>query len=213
MDLKKYTNRAQEALIASQTLAVEFGHPEIDPLHILIALLQQSDGIVPQVVTKIGGRPTALLSELEQQLNDRPRVTGSNTNPVINRASQNVFNTAEKEAAKMRDEYVSTEHMLLALAKTDRMGEFLKRSGITEQAILKALADIRGSQRVTSQDPDGTFQSLENYGADLTAAAGEGKLPPVIGREDEVRRVTQVLRRRSKNHPVLIGEAGVGKTA
>ncbi|HLV34916.1 MAG TPA: ATP-dependent chaperone ClpB, partial [Spirillospora sp.] len=213
MDLKKYTNRAQEALIASQTLAVEFGHPEIDPLHILIALLQQSDGIVPQVVTKIGGRPTALLSELEQQLNDRPRVTGSNTNPVINRASQNVFNTAEKEAARMRDEYVSTEHLLLALTKTDRMSEFLKRNGITEQAILKALADIRGSQRVTSQDPEGTFQSLEKYGRDLTALARQGKLDPVIGREDEIRRVIQVLSRRTKNNPVLIGEAGVGKTA
>src|SRR5690606_14904090 len=213
MDLKKYTNRAQEALIASQTLAVEFGHPEIDPLHILIALLQQSDGIVPQVVTKIGGRPTALLSELEQQLNDRPRGTGSNTNPVINRASQNVFNTAEKEAARMRDEYVSTEHLLLALTKTDRMSEFLKRNGITEQAILKALADIRGSQRVTSQDPEGTFQSLVLHGSDLSALARQGKLDPVIGREDEIRRVIQVLSRRTKNNPVLIGEAGVGKTA
>ena len=213
MDLKKYTNRAQEALIASQTLAVELGHPEIDPLHILIALLEQTDGVVPQVVTKIGGRPMALLAELEQQLNDRPRVTGSNTNPVINRASQNVFNTAEKEAAKMRDEYVSTEHMLLALSKADRIGEFLKRSGVTEQAILKALADIRGSQRVTSQDPEGTFQSLEKYGRDLTALARQGKLDPVIGREDEVRRVIQVLSRRTKNNPVLIGEAGVGKTA
>jgi ATP-dependent Clp protease ATP-binding subunit ClpB len=213
MDLKKYTNKAQEALIGSQSIAVELGHPEIDPLHILIALLQQADGVVPQVVTKIGARPLALLAELEQQLNDRPRVSGSNTNPVINRASQQVFNTAEKEAARMRDEFVSTEHILLALAKTDRMGDFLKRNGVTEEAILKALTDIRGSQRVTSQDPEGTFQSLEKYGRDLTALARQGKLDPVIGREDEVRRVIQVLSRRTKNNPVLIGEAGVGKTA
>src|SRR5690606_39274731 len=213
MDLKKYTNRAQEALIASQTLAVEFGHPEIDPLHILIALLQQSDGIVPQVVTKIGGRPTALLSELEQQLNDRPRVTGSNTNPVINRASQMVFNMAEKEAARMRDEYVSTEHILIALTRSDRLGDFLQRQGITDDAVLQALTSIRGGQRVTSQDPEGTYQSLEKYGRDLTALARQGKLDPVIGREDEIRRVVQVLSRRTKNNPVLIGEAGVGKTA
>jgi ATP-dependent Clp protease ATP-binding subunit ClpB len=213
MDLKKYTNKAQEALIGSQSLAVELGHPEIDPLHILIALLQQADGVVPQVVTKIGARPQALLAELEQQLNDRPRVSGSNTNPVINRASQQVFNAAEKEAARMRDEFVSTEHILLALSKADRMGEFLKRNGVTEEAILKALTDIRGSQRVTSQDPEGTFQSLEKYGRDLTALARQGKLDPVIGREDEVRRVIQVLSRRTKNNPVLIGEAGVGKTA
>ncbi len=213
MDFKKYTNKAQEALLGAQSLAVEFGHPEIDPLHIMIALLQQAEGVVPQVVTKIGARPQTLLAELEQQLNDRPRVTGSNAQVSIGRAAQQVFNTAEKEAARMRDEYVSTEHVLLAMAKTDRMGDYLKRHGVTEDAILKALTSIRGGQRVTSQDPEGTFQSLEKYGRDLTALARQGRLDPVIGREDEVRRVIQVLSRRTKNNPVLIGEAGVGKTA
>jgi ATP-dependent Clp protease ATP-binding subunit ClpB len=213
MDLKKYTNKAQEALLGAQSLAVEFGHPEIDPLHIMIALLQQADGVVPQVVTKIGARPQALLSELEQQLADRPRVSGSNANPVINRASQQVFNMAEKEAARMRDEYVSTEHILIALTRAERIGDFLRRQGITDAAVLQALTSIRGGQRVTSQDPEGTYQSLEKYGRDLTALARQGKLDPVIGREDEIRRVVQVLSRRTKNNPVLIGEAGVGKTA
>ncbi|MAS36928.1 MAG: ATP-dependent chaperone ClpB [Anaerolineaceae bacterium] len=213
MDLKKYTNKAQEALLGAQTMAVEFGHPEIDPLHIMVALLQQADGVVPQVVTKIGARPQTLLSELEQQLNDRPRTSGSNAQVVISRASQQVFNTAEKEASKMRDEYVSTEHILLALAKSDRIGDYLQRHGISEDAILKALTSIRGGQRVTSQDPESTFQSLEKYGRDLTALARQGKLDPVIGRDEEIRRVIQVLSRRTKNNPVLIGEAGVGKTA
>jgi ATP-dependent Clp protease ATP-binding subunit ClpB len=213
MDLKKYTNKAQEALLASQQMAVEYGHPEIEPLHVLIALLRQADGVVPQVVTKIGVRPQMLLSELEQQLNDRPRATGSNTQVVISRAAQQVFNTAEKEAGRMRDEYVSTEHILLALTRADRIGDFLQRHGITDDAVLKALTSIRGGQRVTSQDPEGTFQSLEKYGRDLTALARQGKLDPVIGREDEIRRVIQVLSRRTKNNPVLIGEAGVGKTA
>jgi ATP-dependent Clp protease ATP-binding subunit ClpB len=213
MDLKRYTNRAQEALLGAQSLAVEYGHTQIEPLHILIALMQQSDGVVPEVVSKIGGRPAVLLAELEQILNDRPRVSGGNAQIGLGRDAQNVLNHAEKEANRMKDDYVSTEHILLALTEERSVNSPLERHGVTHDAILKALTAIRGGQRVTSQDPEGTYQSLQKYGRDLTALARQGKLDPVIGRDDEIRRVIQVISRRTKNNPVLIGEAGVGKTA
>jgi ATP-dependent Clp protease ATP-binding subunit ClpB len=213
MDLKRYTNKAQEAVMGAQSMAVEFGHPSLEPLHLLIALLQQQDGIAPEVIAKIGARPTAVLNELEGILEGKPRVSGSNADVTLSRAAQQVFSRAEREAAKMRDEYVSTEHMLLALTEENSVKGILERSGVSYDAILKALTTIRGSQRITSQDPEGTYQSLEKYGRDLTALARQGKLDPVIGRDEEIRRVVQVLSRRSKNNPVLIGEAGVGKTA
>ena len=213
MDLKRYTNKAQEALLGAQSLAVEFGHPELEPLHLIVALMQQADGVVPEVVAKIGARPQAVQADLETMLDNKPRVSGSNAQVGLGRSIQQVLNQAEKEAKQMRDDYVSTEHLLLALSQADRVGDVLQRHGVTKDAVLKALASIRGGQRVTSQDPEGTFQSLEKYGRDLTELARQGKLDPVIGRDDEIRRVTQVLSRRTKNNPVLIGEAGVGKTA
>jgi ATP-dependent Clp protease ATP-binding subunit ClpB len=213
VDLKRYTNRAQEALLGAQSLATEFGHSAIEPLHVLIALMQQADGVAPEVVAKIGTRPQALLADLEQRLNDLPRVSGSNVQIGLSRATQQALNNAEQEARRMRDDYVSTEHILLALTEDRALGDLLRRHGVDHDAVLQALTVIRGGQRVTSPDPEGTFQSLEKYGRDLTALARQGRLDPVIGRDDEIRRVIQVLSRRTKNNPVLIGEAGVGKTA
>ncbi|MBZ0296548.1 MAG: ATP-dependent chaperone ClpB [Anaerolineae bacterium] len=213
MNLQRYTNKSQEALLGAQSLATELGHTAIEPLHVLVALMQQAEGVVPEVIGKIGARPQALLSELEQMLQNRPQVSGSNAQIGLSRATQQVLNRAEQEAKKMRDEYVSTEHILLALTEESSVSSVLERHGVDHNAILQALTSIRGGQRVTSQDPEGTFQSLEKYGRDLTALARQGKLDPVIGRDDEIRRVIQVLSRRTKNNPVLIGEAGVGKTA
>lgn len=213
MDLKRYTNKAQEALVGAQSLANEFGHSQIEPLHILTALMQQSEGVVPEVVAKIGGRPANLQQELEAMLQNRPRVSGSNVDPTLSRDTVQVLNKAEAEAKKMHDDYVSTEHILLAVGEDKSLRGLLERHGVTHDAVLKALAAIRGGQRVTSQSPEGTYKSLEKYGRDLTAAARQGKLDPVIGRDEEIRRVVQVISRRSKNNPVLIGEAGVGKTA
>ncbi len=213
MDLKRYTNKAQEALVGAQSLGVEFGHSQIEPLHILTALMQQDEGVVPEVVAKIGGRPANLQQELEQMLQNRPRVSGSNVDPTLSRDTVQTLNKAEAEAKKMHDDYVSTEHILLALGDDKSLRGLLERHGVTHDAVLKALTAIRGGQRVTSQDPESTYKSLEKYGRDLTAAARQGKLDPVIGRDEEIRRVVQVISRRSKNNPVLIGEAGVGKTA
>jgi ATP-dependent Clp protease ATP-binding subunit ClpB len=213
MDLNRYTNKAQEALVKAQSSAVEYGHPSIEPLHIIIALLSQEDGVVPQIVAKIGVRAAALLADFQGTLDNQPRVSGSNAQITLSRATLDTLSRAEREAGKMRDDYISTEHMLLALTEDKTVGTTLQRKGITHDAILKALTAIRGGQRVTSQDPEGTYQSLEKYGRDLTALARQGKLDPVIGRDDEIRRVIQVISRRTKNNPVLIGEAGVGKTA
>ncbi len=213
MDLNRYTNKAQEALLKAQSLANDYGHSSVDPLHILIGLMSQKDGVVPEIAAKIGARPQALLAELEQTLNDRPRTYGSNAKAGLSRAATDVLTKAEKEASNMHDDYVSTEHILLALTGDHSVSGILERSGVTHDAILQALTTIRGGQRITSQDPESTYKSLEKYGRDLTAAARQGKLDPVIGREDEIRRVIQVISRRTKNNPVLIGEAGVGKTA
>jgi ATP-dependent Clp protease ATP-binding subunit ClpB len=213
MDLKRFTNKAQEALLSAQTMATEYGHPQIDPVHLAAALVNQQNGVVPEVISKIGARPQALLGELQDMIDSRPRAHGSNADIGLSRATVDVLNRAEKEAQKMRDEYTSTEHILLALTDENSLKSVFERHAVTYDAILKALAGIRGGQRITSQDPEGTYQSLEKYGRDLTAAARQGKLDPVIGRDDEIRRVIQVLSRRTKNNPVLIGEAGVGKTA
>ncbi|MBA3870968.1 MAG: ATP-dependent chaperone ClpB [Anaerolineae bacterium] len=213
MDLKRYTNKAQETLVGAQTLTTEFGHSQLEPLHLLTALMQQDEGVVPEVVAKIGGRPAILQQELEQMIQDRPHVSGSNVDPTLSRDTVQTLNKAENEAKKMHDDYVSTEHILLALTEEKSVRNLLERHGVTHDSILKALTDIRGGQRVTSQNPENTYKSLEKYGRDLTAAARQGKLDPVIGRDEEIRRVVQVISRRSKNNPVLIGEAGVGKTA
>ncbi len=213
MDLNRLTNMAQQALYDARTLCVEQRHAEIRPLHLLIALLRQQDGIVPRVVTGIGAQPAELLQDLEQELTREPRVAGQNVQVGAGRALQETLVEAEAQAKRMRDDYVSSEHLLLALTGVAPTDALLQRHDVSGDAILKALTAIRGNQRVTSQDPEDTYSSLERYGRDLTALARQGELDPVIGRDEEIRRVSQVLGRRSKNNPVLIGEAGVGKTA
>ncbi len=213
MELEKLTNKTQDALVQAQNLATEYGHSSVDPIHVAITLVGQKEGVAPEVISKIGARPQQLLTELRAQLDSRPRTYGSNVTPRISRALMDVLTQAEQEASKMQDEYTSTEHVLLSLIKDNSVKPLFERHGVTADAILKALASIRGGQRITSQDPEGTYKSLEKYGRDLTARARRGQLDPVIGREEEVRRVIQVISRRTKNNPVLIGEAGVGKTA
>jgi ATP-dependent Clp protease ATP-binding subunit ClpB len=213
MNLNNFTNKAQEAVVGSQGIAQEYNHIEIEPAHLLLSLMRQTEGVVPQVVAKVGTRPAALIADLENLLRNKPQVQGSNVQVGLSRAAVDVLTRAEREAKQMKDDYVSTEHILLALTNDRGLSDLLHRHGIDHDSVLKALMVIRGGQRVTTQDPESTYQALEKYGRDLTAMARQGKLDPVIGRDEEIRRVIQVLSRRTKNNPVLIGEAGVGKTA
>jgi ATP-dependent Clp protease ATP-binding subunit ClpB len=213
MDLNRYTNKAQQALMAAQSLATDYGHNSIEPVHVLTSLLAQEGGVAPQLVSKIGASPDTILSEAQTRLDGLPRVTDSNTQIGLSRQTMDVLNRSEKNAKQMKDDYVSTEHIFMALADDSPVADLLNRQGIDKNAILQALASIRGGQRVTSQDPESTYESLEKYGRDLTALARQGKLDPVIGRDEEIRRVVHIISRRTKNNPVLIGEAGVGKTA
>ncbi len=210
MNLDKFTEKAQTAILDSQAIAAEYGHTQIEPEHLLLALLRQTDGVVPQVIAR-KGRLHALVDEVEAQLAARPKVYGSNAQVALSRAANDALNNAESEAKRMKDDYTSTEHILLALENTLRQSP--SGHALTRDAILKALAAIRGSQRVTSATPEATFNALEKYGRDLTQAARDGKLDPVIGRDEEIRRVIQILSRRTKNNPALVGEPGVGKTA
>ena len=215
MDLNKFTQKAQEAVISAQSIAEEHSHGQIEPDHLLLALLRQSEGIVPQIVKKLEANPSEMAQALAGEIGRKPQVYGSTTQVGLSRDLSKVFDEAQKLAKRMRDEYVSTEHLLLALtgAHGGEAARFLTAHGITEDAVLRSLTSIRGSQRVTSQNPEATFQALEKYGRDLTEEAREGKLDPVIGRDEEIRRVMRILSRRTKNNPVLVGEAGVGKTA
>jgi ATP-dependent Clp protease ATP-binding subunit ClpB len=213
MNLDRFTQKAQEALFQAQQLALEYNHQTIEPAHILLALLQQDEGVVPALVTKIAGSVTALRDDVSRDLQNRPKVYGSNNqNPGLSRPSNDVLTAAERFAKGMQDEYVSTEHILLGLTESPE-GKRLAQYGLTRDAILKAMVEVRGNQRVTSQNPETTYQALEKYGRDLTAMARQGKLDPVIGRDEQIRRVVQILSRRTKNNPALIGDPGVGKTA
>ncbi len=215
MDLNKYTQKAQEAVIAAQSLAGEYSHGQIEAEHLLSALLRQSDGVAPQIIQKLDVDPSELTLTLQGELERKPKVKGATAQVGLSRDLGRAFQEAEKAASRMRDDYVSTEHLLLALTSAHGGGaaRFLAAHGITEDAVLRALTSIRGSQRVTSQNPEATYQALEKYGRDLTELARDGKLDPVIGRDDEIRRVMRILGRRTKNNPVLVGDAGVGKTA
>jgi ATP-dependent Clp protease ATP-binding subunit ClpB len=215
MNLNRYTEKAQEAVLAAQRLAEEAGHPEIVPEHLLLALITQADGIVPAVLGKMNVNVDQLASSVKTLVDKLPRVQGGTT-PGMSSRLRAVFRAAEGEAERLKDEFTSTEHLFLALAGESGRGlgaDLLKKQDVTKDAILKALAQVRGSQRVTDQTPEGKYQALERYGRDLTEVARKNKLDPVIGRDDEIRRVVQVLARRTKNNPVLIGEPGVGKTA
>ncbi|HEY9076838.1 MAG TPA: ATP-dependent chaperone ClpB [Anaerolineaceae bacterium] len=212
MNIDRFTQKAQEAIIQSQTLAQTLNHQVVEPTHLLLALIQQQDGVVPAILTQITGSSIAIAEDLSHELQNRPKVYGSNTQVGISRATNDVLMTAERYAGSMQDEYISTEHILLALTESSE-AKRLSDYGVTQDSILKALVKVRGSQRVTSQNPETTYQSLEKYGRDLTAIARQGKLDPVIGRDEEIRRIIQVLSRRTKNNPALIGDPGVGKTA
>jgi ATP-dependent Clp protease ATP-binding subunit ClpB len=212
---EKLTVKSQEATQAAQGLAAENGNPEVLPVHLLSALLEDREGVVLPVLEKIGVPVEQLTSNIHGAVDKLPKVQGAAAQPGLSNSMQKVLEQAFKEADNFKDEYVSTEHLLLALAqrKDDAVQGALAALGANHAAILKALAAVRGSQRVTDQNPEGKFQSLEKYAKDLTELARRGKLDPVIGRDEEIRRVVQVLSRRTKNNPVLIGEPGVGKTA
>ena len=215
MNLNKFTQKAQEAVMEAQSLASKHSHSQIEPEHLLLALLRQSDGIVPQVIQKLDVSPHEMALSLEGDLGKKPKIRGAAAQVGMSRELGRVLQEAEQAAHRMRDEYASTEHLLLTLtgAQGGDAARFLAAHGITEDAVLRALTSIRGSQRVTSQHPEVTYQALEKYGRDITQLARDGKLDPVIGRDEEIRRVMRILNRRTKNNPVLVGEAGVGKTA
>ncbi len=212
---EKLTVKSQEAMQQAQGRAAELGNPEIQPVHLLLALIEDREGVIPAVLEKIGVPTERLESSLHQIEEKLPRVQGGSAQPGPSAALTKALDQAFREAANFKDEYISTEHLLLGIAhqKGDAARDALIAVGATHEAILQALTAVRGSQRVTDQNPEGKFQALEKYAKDLTDLARRGKLDPVIGRDEEIRRVIQVLSRRTKNNPVLIGEPGVGKTA
>jgi ATP-dependent Clp protease ATP-binding subunit ClpB len=216
MNVERLTQKSQEALREAQTLAVRRGNQGVDVEHLLAALLAQADGIAPVLLERAGVPVQDLQQRLDRELQRIPQVSGSGagSTPYLTQRLAKLLADAEQEAANLKDEYVSVEHLLLTmLGDSGAVGRTLKQVGLTREKLMEALRGIRGNQRVTSQDPESTYQSLEKFGRDLTALAAQGKLDPVIGRDEEVRRVIQVLSRRTKNNPVLIGEPGVGKTA
>jgi ATP-dependent Clp protease ATP-binding subunit ClpB len=210
----KFTVKAQEALQAAQEMGERSGQQQIEPLHVLWALVAQGDGVVPPLLEKLGVSPTLIASEAEKQIARLPKISGG-SQPQFSPATTKVLERAFDEAQRLKDEYVSTEHILLAISATEKdpAGQLLVKQGAGHDAILQAMASIRGSHRVTSQNPESTYRALDQYARDLTELARRGKLDPVIGRDEEIRRVMQILARRTKNNPVLIGEPGVGKTA
>ena len=216
MRTERFTTRTQEAILAAQQLAEGEGHPELTAAHLLLSLIDQPDGVVPAVLEKAGKDSAAIAQALRERLGHLPRVAGEGTQLSLSNEARDVLTGAHAIAERMHDEYVSTEHLLLAIveeASGSDAARVLADHGVDSATIMEALSSIRGSQRVTSENPEATYQSLEKYGRDLTEAARQGQLDPVIGRDEEIRRVIQVLSRRTKNNPVLIGEPGVGKTA
>ncbi len=217
MDINRFTEKLQEAIRAAQSKATRYGNQQIDVEHLLTALLEQEGGLAPSILTKAGVQTDVLLRRLEAELDRLPKVTGPSGAPdqiYVTARLNKLISNAEDEAAKLKDEYISVEHVLLAaIDDKGAAGKLLKEFGLTRDRLMQALREVRGSQRVTSQNPEATYEALERYGRDLTKLASTGKLDPVIGRDEEIRRVIQVLSRRTKNNPVLIGEPGVGKTA
>jgi ATP-dependent Clp protease ATP-binding subunit ClpB len=214
MDVNSFTHRAQQALATAQRTAVAADHQRIEPEHLLVALLSDPDGVVFPVVRRAGADPGALKARAGEALGRIPKVYGPEQETVLSPQTGRLIERARKEAGAMGDQYVSTEHLLLALAEgSGPAPRLLAEAGVTREAILEALTEVRAGKKVTDQDPEAKYQALERFGRDLTEAARSGALDPVIGRDDEIRRVVQVLSRRTKNNPVLIGEPGVGKTA
>jgi ATP-dependent Clp protease ATP-binding subunit ClpB len=214
MRSEKYTQKAQAALVAAQQLATEYGQSTLEPEHLLAALLLQEGGVAPAIVARIGADSGQLLRAVEKEIAALPRMSGAAAQVSVGRATAALLQEAESIATAMKDQYISTEHLLLAMASGNgKLKGLLQRLGVDYNAIMQALAAIRGNQRVTSDNPEAQYEALAKYGRDLTEEARKGKLDPVIGRDEEVRRVIQILSRRTKNNPVLIGEPGVGKTA
>jgi ATP-dependent Clp protease ATP-binding subunit ClpB len=219
VDLNRLTQKSQEALHDAQTKALRFNHTEVDGEHLLLALLDQPEGLVPRLLTAAGADPDLLRGAVESELGRRPRVTGPGAAPgqvMVTQRLARLFDAAEREAGRLKDEYVSVEHLLLALldeGSASAAGRLLREQGVAREGFLTALTRVRGNQRVTSAMPEVTYEALEKYGRDLVADARAGRLDPVIGRDAEIRRVVQILSRKSKNNPVLIGDPGVGKTA
>src|SRR5947209_12737724 len=214
MRIDKYTQKMQEALQGAQDLASQANHPEITNEHFLSALLEQSDGITRPLLEKIGVNVMQLRQNLRSELERRPKIHGAAADLRLSNELRTVLDNAEKEMSKLKDEFTSAEHYLLALAGSNvPAAKLLKDLGVTHDKLMQGLQQVRGSQRVTDQNPEGKYQTLEKYGRDLTALARRGKIDPVIGRDNENRRIMQVLSRRTKNNPVLIGDPGVGKTA
>jgi ATP-dependent Clp protease ATP-binding subunit ClpB len=214
MRIDRFTSKMQEGLQEGQALASQMQHQELTPEHLLLALLRQPDGLARPLLEKLNVRVQEFDGQLEQELARRPRISGA-AEQYISADLRNVLNQAETEMTRLKDEYLSVEHFILALIDPPKTlaGRILQGLGINRESVMKALQGLRGSQRVTDQNPEGKYQTLEKYGRDITAAARQGKIDPVIGRDNEIRRVMQVLSRRTKNNPVLIGEPGVGKTA
>jgi ATP-dependent Clp protease ATP-binding subunit ClpB len=219
MDPSHLTQKSQEALHDAQTKALRFGHTEVDVEHLLLALLDQAEGIVPRLLSQAGADPDRLRKALEAELARRPKVSGPGVNPgqiSITQRLARLLDTAEQEARRLKDEYVSVEHLIIAMlaeGSATAAGRLLTQEGLTRDGFLQALTKIRGNQRVTSAMPEVAYEALTKYGRDLVAEAASGKLDPVIGRDAEIRRVMQILSRKTKNNPVLIGDPGVGKTA
>ncbi len=216
MQMEKLTIKAQEALKGAQEVARENSNQEVDSEHLVLALLEQADSLVPSLVQKLGAAPSTLAAAVQEEIDRKVKVQGTSSSDLYSSSSlKKSLDAAESEAGKLRDEYISTEHLFLGAL--EHGGSALKKifqsHSIKRDAVLKAMAELRGNQRVTDPNPEDKFQALEKYGRDLTALARSGKIDPVIGRNDEIRRVMQVLTRRTKNNPVLIGEPGTGKTA
>jgi ATP-dependent Clp protease ATP-binding subunit ClpB len=217
MDFNRFTEKLQEAVRAAQSIAIQHGNQQLDTEHLLLALLDQQGGLAPSILNKADIRVDALRTRVQQEVDRLPKVTGAAGGPdqvyVTNRVTK-LLTQAEEEAKRLKDDYVSVEHVLLAATDdSGATGKLFREFGITRERLMRALQEVRGSQRVTTQNPEVTYEALEKYGRDLTQFASQGKLDPVIGRDEEIRRVIQVLSRRTKNNPVLIGEPGVGKTA
>src|SRR6266446_9448611 len=211
----KFTQKAQEAIQQAQSLAEKNQSQAIQPIHLFVALAGEREGVVRPILEKSGLPPDAALQEAQRAMAELPKVTGASTGTYVSPALNEVIDRASEEAERFKDEFVSTEHLLLAMSrqKSDPAGNLLNRLGATHEKILSALVTVRGTQRITDPNPESKYQALERYSVNLTDQARKGKLDPVIGRDDEIRRVMQVLSRRTKNNPVLIGEPGVGKTA
>src|SRR5687768_13130644 len=215
MNLNKYTEKAQEAILAAQRLAEQSNHAHIEPEHLLLALVEQADGIVPALFRKMGIEPKTVADQLRAELAKQPAAYGG-SQPTLSPRLRKVTDASESEAERLKDEFVSTEHLLLGIVSEggrDASSKILQQYNITKDRVFEALTQVRGAQRVTDQNPEAKYEALQKYGRDLTELARRGKLDPVIGRDEEIRRVIQVLSRRTKNNPVLIGEPGVGKTA